>query len=80
MITKQTVKNLNETINFIYENERNFIDAFSPKGWAENVTDLIEITFSAEKVKFVCLMDSGASWVYDCKIEEFNEWSQQIEN
>lgn len=80
MITQQTVKNINEIINFIFENERNFIDEFSPKGWAENVTDILEITLNASKIKFVCLMDSGASWVYDCKIEDFNEWSKDIEN
>lgn len=80
MISKQTIKNINETTNFIYENERNFIDKFSPIGWEHHVTDIIEVTYSSSKIKFVCLMNSGASWVYDCKIADFNEWRKEIEN
>lgn len=79
MITKTTINNLREAINLIYENERSFIERFGEFG-SEQITDVLGVAFNDEKLKFTCLMIDGASWVIDCKLTDFNEWCESIEN
>ena len=79
MITKSTIKNIDEALCSIYENEKSFIDRFT-NNFKSLVIDITNISFNTEKVKFVCVMNDGAHWVLDCSISDFNEWLEEIEN
>lgn len=79
MITKSTIKNIDEALCFIYENEQSFIERFAEE-FIPNVIDICNISFNIEKVKFVCVMNDGARWVLDCNILDFNDWWENFEN
>lgn len=80
MINNQTRKNIDEEINFIYENESRFIRKFAPEGWLDNIIDISDISFSANKLKLVWVIGEGDNWVYDIPLDKYNDWRFKFDN
>lgn len=61
----------NKLTGFIYDNEQDFLLKFSS---LKDVMDLSEVSFSGDKVRFVCVLYEGCH-VADChSLEEIIDW------
>lgn len=77
MITSDTIKNLDDTLTFIHEHEREFIQNFMSK-WYNSIIELVDVSFNTEKVKFYCVLDCGTTVGYDCSIVDLNNWINSL--
>ncbi len=61
-------------IGFIYDHEEQFLSEFTKF----NSYDLIEVSFTKEKVKFVFITFDGDSVCYDTEIDRYLKWKDMI--
>lgn len=73
----EIIEDLNPYFDIIYDNEESFLNEFAQFEFAFGV-GLIEVSFGDSSVKFVYVMDSGASIAYDVKFDDFIKWVNKI--
>lgn len=75
IISEQLKQEIKYVIDFIYENELEFIQKFFD---SSNQYELVSISINDETLHFLIVTSSGHHIGSSCKISEFNNWVKEI--
>lgn len=71
MIPKAIKRKITHIIEFIDNNEQEFLETFVGNDFSK---ELVTISIGPEQIHFVAVTFEGEHYCYSCSIEDYNKW------
>ena len=74
LIDTDLTDKINDVVDFIYDNDKEFLKYFLHNDMPDEQSELLSLSISPERIKFVAVLPCGQHVGYDCSITDYNDW------